>query len=282
MLTGHPPRHAGHNPVGGVMVLMLLTVLTAVVVSGLVTLGGDMKQGPLAWLVPFSVGIAAKEVHSLIASAILVLVALHIGGALLESRLTRENLVLAMVTGEKEAPPGATAHPRRRFAFPALGGILVVVGFGGVWLASLPVLGWQPIAFPPAYIKECGACHMAYHPSLLPASSWHGLMGHLGQHFGEDAGLPAELTAQLDDWLTTNAAENWDTQAANRLRKVDAAEPWRMTKAPWWKRRHREVSDLVFQQKTVKSRANCAACHQDAQQGRFDPQSIHIPSPQGP
>ncbi len=43
----------------------------------------------------------------------------------------------------------------------------------------------------PAYKQECGSCHLAYPPGLLPASSWQRLMGDLPHHFGTDASLDA-------------------------------------------------------------------------------------------
>ncbi|HPQ24397.1 MAG TPA: cytochrome C, partial [Gammaproteobacteria bacterium] len=43
----------------------------------------------------------------------------------------------------------------------------------------------------PLYLQECGSCHFAYQPGLLPARSWNNLMGGLENHFGENAELPA-------------------------------------------------------------------------------------------
>ena len=35
-----------------------------------------------------------------------------------------------------------------------------------------------------ATLKECGACHLAFPPQMLPARSWKKLMGDLANHFG--------------------------------------------------------------------------------------------------
>jgi hypothetical protein len=44
-----------------------------------------------------------------------------------------------------------------------------------------------------ATLKECGECHMAYQPGLLPAASWNRIMDGLADHFGENASvLPAK------------------------------------------------------------------------------------------
>ena len=47
-LRGRPPhRHLGHNPLGAMMVFALLAVLAAIGLTGAMTLGGMLKQGPL-------------------------------------------------------------------------------------------------------------------------------------------------------------------------------------------------------------------------------------------
>ena len=37
------------------------------------------------------------------------------------------------------------------------------------------------------YIKECGSCHFAFQPGLLPEKSWVKIMNNLENHFGTDA-----------------------------------------------------------------------------------------------
>ena len=39
------------------------------------------------------------------------------------------------------------------------------------------------------YRDECGSCHVAYPPGLLPAVSWQRLMSDLPRHYGTDASL---------------------------------------------------------------------------------------------
>ncbi|MDP1920915.1 MAG: CxxxxCH/CxxCH domain-containing protein, partial [Myxococcales bacterium] len=38
-----------------------------------------------------------------------------------------------------------------------------------------------------AYETECGSCHLAFPPNLLPAPSWKSVMGGLTDHFGQNA-----------------------------------------------------------------------------------------------
>lgn len=278
VMAGRPEHSVGHNPAGGLMILGLLLVLSAIALTGLAALGGMFKQGPLAFALSFQSGGMIKEAHELLANLLLAMAALHVAGVLLESRLLRESLILSMITGRKELRPGeAPPAPRHRLAYAAAALILGLGVGGAVLLSKQPPQGWHPLAAPESFGKECGACHIAYHPSLLPAAAWTQLMGHLDEHFGEDASLPAAKTQEIADFLTANASENWDTLAANRLRHPDAAADRPITGNPWWKRKHRHIADTIFQQKTVKTRSNCAACHGDAAQGLFAPQAIALP-----
>ena len=60
----------------------------------------------------------------------------------------------------------------------------------------------------PAYRNECGSCHVAFPPGLLPASSWRAVMGGLERHFGSDASLDAQTAADITRYLSTNAARH--------------------------------------------------------------------------
>src|SRR5947199_243690 len=52
-----------------------------------------------------------------------------------------------------------------------------------------PRNGFLPAA-DPTYVKECGACHFAYSPGLLPARSWELHLSRMEKHFGESIVLP--------------------------------------------------------------------------------------------
>ena len=57
-------------------------------------------------------------------------------------------------------------------------------------------------------LKECGACHMAFPPQMLPAKSWEKIVDGLAGHFGEDASLDAATSAHIKDYHMTNAADS--------------------------------------------------------------------------
>ena len=100
---GRGERHLGHNPLGAAMVFLLLGVLILLILTGVVALGGALKQGPLAFVATFSAGASAREIHELLAIALLAMIAAHLAGVAFESWRMRENLAKAMLTGRKAA-----------------------------------------------------------------------------------------------------------------------------------------------------------------------------------
>jgi cytochrome b len=94
-------RHLGHSPGGGAMVVLLLSFLTATVVTGLVVYGGEQQAGPLAGMFTKDTGESMEEIHEVIANITLALIIAHIAAVILASFVHRENLVRAMVTGYK-------------------------------------------------------------------------------------------------------------------------------------------------------------------------------------
>jgi cytochrome b len=287
LLLLRPPHYVGHNPTGALMVFALTGVLIALVATGLLVLGGEEKQGPLSAVISYSVGFAADRVHLWLVLLLLAMIAGHVAGVLIESLLTHDNLVWSMVTGWKTLPPEAPV-PTPRAARPGLAVVLLVILAGGAvgtihWLSRLPPPhSLRTLPPNPTYQAECGACHDALHPSLLPAASWAGLMVSLGEHFGEDASLDGPTTRSLAAWLVDNAAETFDTEAANRFRIVAPDEPYRVSSTPYWVRKHAGIPPEVFARRSVRSQANCQACHRDAESGRFDDQAIAIPEEERP
>ena len=94
-----PPRNVGHNPVGGWMIVALLLTLGCITATGMLS-SDDEIAGPLAG----RYGEFFAEVHEFFANGVLLLVTLHVGGVLVESLLTGDNLVAAMLRGWKSWP----------------------------------------------------------------------------------------------------------------------------------------------------------------------------------
>ncbi len=297
MLSGAPEHHLGHNPAGAMMVFALLLMVALMGISGLLALGGVEKEGPLAWLVDFESGWLSLRLHRFGAYLIAAMLVLHVAGVILQSRLEGQNLARAMITGRKRLlnehlPPRihkqlsrtdvaarnrGSVRPGRALAFA----LFLVLALAGLLeaLSGLPVRGARALTMPASFRSECGDCHMAYHPALLPAASWRAIMDGLEDHFGEDATLDEATRAEIERALIANSAETWDTKASHFFRVVDPAEPKRITRTPGWRARHAAIPAKVFKQKSIASKSNCGACHRDARRGTFADRHISIPAP---
>ena len=121
----------------------------------------------------------------------------------------------------------------------------------------------------PTYAEECGSCHLAYPPGLLPATSWTKLMAGLRQHFGTDASVDAAAAAAISRTLADHAATG--------KRATTAGDGTRITQSPWFVRKHRKVDAATWTRPSVKSAANCAACHPGAARADFDDHAARVP-----
>lgn len=117
--------------------------------------------------------------------------------------------------------------------------------------------------------KECGGCHMAFPPGLLPAESWRKTMTGLNQHFGTDASLTPAETTEITAFLVKHASNRWRASSS----------PLRITESAWFKSKHdsREIPAAVWKRASVKSPSNCLACHSGADQGDFEEDRVRIP-----
>jgi cytochrome b len=109
LFNGRPEHFSGHNPAGGVMILFLLLSLVATTYSGLAIYAVEEHAGPLAGVLATNESAEEfwEELHEWLANLTLVLVIVHVTGAVISSYLHRENLIKAMVTGRKVNPPSA-------------------------------------------------------------------------------------------------------------------------------------------------------------------------------
>ncbi len=127
----------------------------------------------------------------------------------------------------------------------------------------------QPAQSNATWLQECGACHMAFGPGLLPAESWRKVMAGLDKHFGADASLAPKEAADVTEYLVKYASNRWTANSA----------PLRITDGQWFKTKHSpsNVAPAVWKRESVKSPANCMACHPGADKGNFDEHGIKIP-----
>lgn len=129
------------------------------------------------------------------------------------------------------------------------------------------------------YREECGSCHLAYPPGLLPAASWRALMNGLDRHFEQNAEVDAATAAALTTWLTANAAEAGTHPLSRKvLRSLRGASPQRVSEVPFIAHEHaEEIGPSVLSRPSIGTIANCAACHGGADRGNFDEDAISVP-----
>lgn len=88
LTSTQPEHHVGHNPAGALAIMLILGLTAAVTGTGWAhfnDMGGE-------WL---------EETHEVLANLMLIIIGVHVAGVVLSSRLHRENLVRAMITGRK-------------------------------------------------------------------------------------------------------------------------------------------------------------------------------------
>lgn len=108
IFTGRGERHLGHNPGSSVAIFAMLALTL-----GLAATGALMSRG----------GEVVKELHEVLAYALMGVVALHVVGIVVHTLRHRENITRAMIDGRKEGDAAQgirSAHPLVALAFLAL------------------------------------------------------------------------------------------------------------------------------------------------------------------
>jgi cytochrome b len=117
---------AGHNPLGGWSVLVMLVVLLAMPLLGLFAVDTDgVESGPLSWLVSFKLGRRAAHWHEDVFAILQALVVLHVAAILYYEFWKRQEMVAPMVTGFRRLSREAAAGIRLVATWRALPGLLV-------------------------------------------------------------------------------------------------------------------------------------------------------------
>ncbi len=132
------------------------------------------------------------------------------------------------------------------------------------------------------YSEECGACHMAYQPGLLPPQAWARIMepDALINHYGDDASLSEELRAEISAFLGANTTDVALQMVPSGVSHAGAAtgDLPRITESADFKDEHDEIpARLVADNPEVNSFSQCNACHQKAAEGNYDERWIDIP-----
>lgn len=128
------------------------------------------------------------------------------------------------------------------------------------------------------YAENCGACHFAYQPGLLPSGSWTKIITALADHFGEVIEFDPEAEKIIAEYLKANAADySYAKLSAKIMKSIGNQTPQRITEIPIFKQKHHEISPDVIKRESIGSLSNCSACHTTAEKGIYDDDNVKIP-----
>lgn len=128
------------------------------------------------------------------------------------------------------------------------------------------------------HIEECGSCHMAYPPELLPKESWEKIIASLDDHFDENAELDAETSAYLLKYLQLNGLQNDQPTiktVAPWFKSLPDNAPLRITELPGFLAHHEDPIRRLGEGSDVEGFFSpCEDCHKEAASGIFNKERI--------
>jgi cytochrome b len=140
-LRGQGYRSAGHNPLGGLSIVVMLLLLLLQAGSGLFNSDDALFSGPLYYAADSGFRDTMGVVHEVAFNALLALVVLHVGAVLYHQFRLKERLVQAMWWGRA---PGREGRETPMSAWLAL--VLLCLVGGALWLlleqAPKPTVMW--------------------------------------------------------------------------------------------------------------------------------------------
>ncbi len=280
-----PSRHyIGHNPAASYVMAALLLVAALAVISGMLAFGIQENRGLLAFLhvTQFEDMEWFEELHEACVTLLWLLIGAHVGGVVTDRLLHAHDRTLnSMLDGYKniEGESVVLTWTQKGIAFLGIGAAVATLVYALATPENPLVASYnQKVNYPdehPLFAKECGSCHTLYPPTLLPRRSWELLMADLENHFGDDASLEETERLSILEYLTTHSAETSQQEMSFKmLQSIGNNAIIAMTQTPFWKRRHHDIPDDVFARASIKSRANCKACHGDVEQGTIEDSAI--------
>lgn len=125
-------KFAGHNPLGGISVLLILLCVLLQTGTGLFANDDILYEGPLYRHVSKELSDWLTTIHKFNFDVLLVLAGVHIAAVFYYLLWKSENLVKPMITGSKQLPPGV-APANAQLRSPGLAVVLLAVCAAAVW-----------------------------------------------------------------------------------------------------------------------------------------------------
>ncbi len=281
--------HMGHNPASSWAIIAMLIVGLLSIASGLLAYGVGENHGIFAYLhlSYYKDTEVFEELHELFVNMFLAIIIVHIVGSLIAKFFRADDGINSMITGYKNRENISSIKSN---IFSKIFQIIWIAVSIGVFIYLLgnkdnifmhnenKSVNYETLNN--TFYNECGSCHIAYPPYLLPKRSWVAMMGNLKNHFGDDASLDEKSRVEILNFLVKNSSENSTHQVALKISKSIESEKFTiiaMTKTAYWKAKHKHIDSKVFLSQDVKNRANCAACHKDIEKGMMENDLIGLP-----
>ena len=152
-----------------------------------------------------------------------------------------------------------------------------ILTFGAYGVLVHALEGPPQYAQDEVYMEECGACHLAYPPDLLPVESWQKVMAGLDDHFGDNAELDEETAGHIAGYLEANGlSRSRPSKMSRLLRGLPADPPLRITELPAFVNLHYMIPrELEVDELAEGFLSPCADCHKEALQGIYDAERLH-------
>jgi cytochrome b len=106
LVRGAGMVHTGHNPLGGLMVILMLVLLLIQATTGLYVDDDAGTRAPLADTASDAIVSLFTRIHRININILVACVVLHVSAALFYLFVMKDNLIGPMITGRKTMPDG--------------------------------------------------------------------------------------------------------------------------------------------------------------------------------
>ncbi len=267
---------AGHNPASSWFAFLVTWFGIFSCLAGLILYGLQEGNGIFSFLNKnyYSFMYLFEDIHIILVYVLLIMIAFHISGVLIEQFYHKTNIIMSMISGYKKAK-GIDIKPRFTMVF--FGSLFTFISFifsfytyyipNNIFIKSK----FEKIDYKTLhedFYFECSDCHNLIAPHLLPKNSWHELMVNTKNHFDEDLELDEDLLKEIEKFLIDNSAENSSRESSFKiLNELKNSKKFTITKTNYWKDTHKNIPEEVFKNDKVETKSNCLACHKDFEYG---------------
>ena len=129
-------KFGGHNPLGGISVVLILLCVLAQAVTGLLSNDDIAMEGPLVKFIEKDLSDWLTSIHRLNFNALLALIAVHVGAVMYYLIYKKENLIRPMFTGRKNLEPHLLPARNRSGSLVAAAVVFAVLAGCAAYLAN--------------------------------------------------------------------------------------------------------------------------------------------------